>query len=342
MNKSKILSIKKDNNIILYKLQYDDQKLSDFINKLDNKYTKIDNDIIETIFSGIIPLSYGKYNSLMNTCYIREIGVIDSRKKKQSEEYFKSLGGSTKEWNFLSEDEKLLFMPINGYRKGKLQLEITYPSTMAQALRTTFLNDKEIVDATKLIKIENHIFGYSNNFIFDKTIDLSNEKKKWFDDARAFFSIEEYNKYVNKIRYNLNKDNTTMSDFEYNGIYNDYSKIYNALQSIFKAEQIGMFPEDLKLSEELEILKRFARRNEAFNLLSGTLEYAPINFDGGAILSEKRDGILHNYHIDGTIIEEKIIKKIAMNTKVLDQFNDKFVQEKCIKKGNIIQKIKAA
>lgn len=342
MLKNKLFSIKKDNNIILYKLEYDDQKLNNFINNLDEKYTKIENDTIETTFSGIIPLSYGKYNNLRNVCYIRELGVVDSKKNKQSEEYFKSLGGTTKEWNFLSDEEKLLFMPIEGYRKGKLKLEITYPSILALTLRSTFLNEREIVDTTKLNKVINHVSNYTNDFVFDKTIDLNNDKKKWSDDTRVFFSINEYNNYIEKISHDLNEDNIIMSKYEFDSVYDDYSKIYNALQSIFKAEQIGMFPEDLKLSEDLEILKRFAKRNESFELLSGVLEYAPINFDGGAVLNEKRNTICSNYNIDGKVTEDRIISRIDLNAKVLNRFNGKFDDENYIKSEILTKKIKAA
>lgn len=310
---NKLLSIKKDNNIILYNISFDDEKLCEFLNQLDERYTKTENDVIETTFVGLRPLSYGKYDSMKDICIVKEQGLHETRKEKESKEYFKSLGGSTKEWDFLSEEEKMIFMPIEGVQKGKLKLEVVYPSVLCKTVRDTFLPDdskKIIIDGTNLTKLSNHVVGISNRFYYDKTIDLEENKKNWDDPGRAFFSKEDYNNYLNCCARSINKDDVRISKRETKNIYKDLGEILYKLQSVLYCEQIGMFPMDLKLSQEFEILKRFAIRNENFEWLDRKLDIAQIDYDGGAIINEMRDSICSNYDLDGVKTEQRILKRI--------------------------------
>ncbi len=310
---NKLLSIKKDNNIILYNISFDDEKLCEFLNQLDKRYTRTENDVIETTFVGLRPLSYGKYDSMKDICIINEQGLHETRREKESEEYFKSLGGTTKEWDFLSEEEKMIFMPIEGVQKGKLKLEVVYPSVLCKTIKDTFLPEdskKCIIDSTSLTKLSNHVLGKTNRFYYDKTIDLEEKKKNWNDPGRAFFSKEDYNNYLNHSARTINRDDVRISNKEANKIYHDLGEILYKLQGILYCEQIGMYPMDLKLSEEYEILKRFAIRNERFEWLDRKLDLAGIDYDGGAIINEMRDSICANYDLDGAKTEEKILKRI--------------------------------
>ncbi len=314
---NKLLSIKKDNNIILYNISFDDEKLCEFLNQLDERYTRTENDIIETTFVGLRPLSYGKYDSMKDICIVKEQGLHETRKEKESKEYFKSLGGSSKEWDFLSEEEKMIFMPIEGIQKGKLKLEVVYPSILVKTIKDTFLPDdskKIIIDGTNLTKLSNHIVGITNRFYYDKTIDLEEKKKNWNDPGRAFFSKDDYNNYLNRCSRNINKDDVRISSKEAKHIYNDLGEILYKLQGVLYCEQIGMFPMDLKLSQEFEILKRFAIRNASFEWLDRKLDIAQIDYDGGAIINEMRESICSNYDLDGAKTEEKILKRIDRKT----------------------------
>ena len=314
---NKLLSIKKDNNIILYNISFDDEKLCEFLNQLDKRYTKTENDVIETTFVGLRPLSYGKYDSMKDICVVNEQGFHETRKEKESKEYFKSLGGSAKEWDFLSEEEKLIFMPIEGVKKGKLKLEVIYPSVLCKTIKDTFLQDdpkKIIIDGTNLTKLSNHIIGIPNRFSYDKTIDLEENKKNWNDPGIAFFSKEDYNNYLNRCARNINKDNVRISKREAKNIYNDLGEIVYKLQNVLYCEQIGMFPMDLKLSPEFEILKRFGIRNESFEWLDRKLDLAQIDYDGGAIINEMRDAICNNYDLDGVKTEQRILNRIDRKT----------------------------
>lgn len=310
---NKLLSIKKDNNIILYNISFDDEKLCEFLNQLDERYTKTENDVIETTFVGLRPLNYGKYDSMKDICIVKEQGLHETRKEKESKEYFKSLGGSTKEWDFLSEEEKMIFMPIEGVRKGKMKLEVIYPSVLCKTIKDTFLPEdpkKIIIDGTSLTKLSNHILGIPNMFYYDKTIDLEENKKNWDDPGRAFFSKEDYNNYLNRSARSINKNDVRISHREAKNIYNDLGEILYKLQSVLYCEQIGMFPMDLKLSPEFEILKRFAIRNERFEWLDRKLDMAQIDYDGGAIINEMSAHICSNYDLDGARTEEKILNRI--------------------------------
>jgi hypothetical protein len=254
---------------------------------------------------------------MKDICVVNEQGFHETRKEKESKEYFKSLGGSAKEWDFLSEEEKMMFMPIDGVKKGKLKLEIIYPSVLCKTIKDTFLPEnpnKIIIDGTNLTKLANHIFEIPNRFYYDKTIDLEENKKNWNDPGIAFFSKEDYNNYLNRSARNINKDNVRISRREAKNIYNDLGEIAFKLQNVLYCEQIGMFPMDLKLSPEFEILKRFAIRNQDFEWLDRKLDIAQIDYDGGSIINEMRDSICNNYDLDGVKTEQRILKRIDSKT----------------------------
>lgn len=308
---SKLLSIKRDNNIIIYSIVFDDEKLSEILSKFEAKLSKKETDVVDTTFAGLIPLSYGKYDNMKNICLIKEHGLHQTKKDKESKEYFASLGGQIAEWEFLSDEEKALFMPIEGTQKGKLKLEITYPSVLCKIIKETFLSKNEncIIDGTKLIKLSNQLFGFNNDFVYDKTIDL-NTSKKWNDPGIAFFSKEDYNAYLNRCARKINHDRIAITEREANEISENIGEILYNLQSVLYCEQVGMFPMDLTLSKEFEILKRFGIRNEMFEWLDHKLEYAPINYDGRAIINSVSEMITSNYDLDGTNMENKIISRI--------------------------------
>lgn len=310
---NKLLSIKKDNNIVLYSVSFDSEKLYNFLDHLDQSYSRIENDVVETAFAGLIPLNYGKYDTMQDICIVREQGLYQTRKERESKEYFKSLGGTVEEWDFLSEDEKRIFMPIDGLRKGKLKLEVEYPSVLVKIIKDTFLNsdvNKCIIDGTNLTKLSNGVLGINNKFVFDKTIDLNDNKKNWNDPGKAFFSNEDYNAYLNSCARNINKNNLKITTKESKHIYDDLGYIVYNLQNLLQCEQVGMFPMDISLSEEFEILKRFGIRNESFEWLDRKLESAEINFDGGAIVNGMKDNICYTYDLDGSKTEKRILSKI--------------------------------
>lgn len=337
---NKLLSIKKDKNIILYNLSYDTEKLCDFLKQIEDRYTRVENDVVETTFSGLIPLSYGKYDAMKNICDVKEAGVLDTRKERASASYFKSLGGTSREWDFLTPEEKMLFMPIEGSQKGKLKLEVTYPSIVARTIRQTFLSEegKCIIDGTNMIKLGNSLLNLPNRLIFDKTIDLQIGKKSWNDPSRAFFSEEDYKNYLLRAARSINYEVFEISEREKKAAKKDIGELLFRLQDIIYAEQIGMFPMDLELSEELEILKRYGVRNESFNWLNRTLEYAPINFDGGQIIGEVRNLICDNYDLDGEEKEKAILSKIKRHKQDIERINVDYASPV----NKLTKKIKAA
>lgn len=324
---NKLLSVKKDKNIILYNLSYDTDRLYNFLKQIEDKYRRVENVVIETTFSGITPLSYGKYDAMKGICYVKEDGISDTKKERASESYFKSLGGTSREWDFLTPEERMLFMPIEGAKKGKLKLEVTYPSIVARTIKETFLTEdgKCIIDGTKMIKLGNALLNIPSRLIFDKTIDLQVGKKSWNDPSRAFFSIEDYKKYLRNAARGINYEVLEISEHEFKAAKKDFGALLYRLQDIISAEQIGMFPMDLELSEDLEILKRFGIRNETFEWLNTTLEKAPINYDGGQILGESRNLICNHYDLDGARKEKTIIEKIKRQEEAIGKIEEDYV-----------------
>ena len=324
---NKLLSVKKDKNIILYNLSYDTERLYNFLKQVEDKYRKVENVVIETTFSGITPLSYGKYDAMKNICYVKEDGISDTKKERASESYFKSLGGTSREWAFLTPEERMLFMPIEGSRKGNLKLVVTYPSVVAKIIRETFLTEDEkcIIDGTKMIKLGNALLNIPSRLIFDKTIDLKVGKKSWNDPSRAFFSIEDYKKYLRNAARGINYETLEIAEHEFKDAKKDVGAILYRLQNIVSAEQIGMFPMDLELSEDLEILKRFGIRNETFEWLNSVLEKAPINYDGGQILGNVRNVICENYDLDGVKKEKVIIERIKRHEDTIERISEDYV-----------------
>lgn len=337
---SKLLSIKKDKTIILYNVFIDREQLAYYLNYLDDRYTRVTEEVVEATFDGVVPLSYGKFDGMSEVCSFKDLGVLESRKVKESDDYFKSLGAYSKEWDFLSLEEKKEFMPVEGTRKGRVKLEVTYPSIFVKKFKETFLNDKElIIDCTELIKLYNQMNGLNNNFNFDKTIDLKEKKKKWNDPSNAFLSTDDYMNYLKNANKYLNNSKIEITDEELNRIKEEFNTINHNLRNFIIVEQIGMFPDDIELSTDLEVLKRFAIRNENYKWMESILEYSPINIDGGAVLGLCRNEIINEYDLDGVKKEKEIIKKIDNQ---VDFFADIDKDEKSIKKELLIKSIKAA
>ena len=232
-------------------------------------------------------------------------------------------------------------MPVEGTSKGKVRLEITYPSICAKKIKETLLTDdsKCIIDGTEIIKLYNHIMGLSNCFTFDKTIDLNKKRKKWNDPSRAFLSLDDYQLFLKNSEYSINQDDIEITEREAKNIRENISVITQGLRKCISAEQIGMFPMDIDLSEDLEILKRYAIRNEDFTWFNAIFEYAPINYDGGQILGEYRKKILNNYDLNGINNEKEIIRKINSREDIFKRIEQK---NNANKKEILTKKIKAA
>ena len=51
---NKLLSVKKDKNIILYNLSYDTDRLYNFLKQIEDKYRRVENVVIETTLCGFM------------------------------------------------------------------------------------------------------------------------------------------------------------------------------------------------------------------------------------------------------------------------------------------------
>ena len=287
--KEKLLSIQKDNSIIIYQFKYDQADIQNFINKLQAAYIVNKNDTIETTLIGNKPLSFHEYDDHDN-CRIRKFEILDIYEQT-------------------SINDDLVYFPSES--RAKLKLNIEFSPALAKIIENIFLNDEGcILNMTDIIKYTNYFFNTDSQLAFDKTIDLIRKNKKWNDKGRGFFNETEYNKYLNNIAKNINNINLNFTSLEAKHIKNDINLIIADFQELFEVEQIGMYPINLRLSYELEILKRFGIRNKDYDWHFDILENAIINYDGALILNKCSHNIIENYDLDGKRFEKDIIKKI--------------------------------
>ncbi len=317
---NKLLSIKNSNSYFVYNIAIDYEKMSDLINEIEENYGTKHTDIIKTTLRNLKPVSDGKYDFDKNVRQINYLGVYESKSDKQSEDYYKSLGGRIKEWSFLTEEEKSLFLPAGETEEAKIKVEVIYKSLLAKLIKETFLSDdynKCLIDGTNLIKLYNLVKYQENSFIFDKTIDVKIDSS-FNSKTSGFFSARDYNLFLNRQSRNLNTNNLEINEKELNKIRKDFSEILRKLQSTLYCEQVGMFPSNLELPYEFEVLKRFGIRNESFVYLDDKLDLASIDYDGGAVILELKDKITTYYDLDLMKKEDSILNKIDKNKKQID------------------------
>ena len=321
---NKLLSIKKDKNIILYNMYIDSSRIDYLADRLNILFGKKENVITTCTFDGLTPISYGRFDKLGDLCSFKDLGVYDTKKERLSENYKSSFAYLSREWDFLSDEEKKEAELLKGVHEAKVKLEVTYIPVISKLLKETFTSDSKnpCIDLTGLIKYFNHMLKKKSNLTFDKMLDLNKKGLKWNDKRKAFLSIEDYNNYLRNADKYLNIDDviTTKKEEE---IAEITFELFDEIRRCFGVEQIGMFPIDIELSKDLEILKRYAIRNESFTYLNSSLENSSVNYDGGKVLGEMRNSIIENNDLDGVNTEKEILSKISENEKVLSKLTSK-------------------
>lgn len=290
---TKLLSLQKDNNIIVYSIEYTEKELDDYLKYLSSLYGYKEKATIEAeIIEGKV-LSMKKYDLLKKYCkvdeqykVIEELGQVDDITKR-----------------------------------SKIEITVRYYSILVEILRDAFASKEPLVNGTDLIKLTNHVLGYSNNFVFNKMIDLNEKNKAWDDPSRGFLNLDEYNRYIAYKKRSINEDTIKLNKFENKRISKDIDEIITNLRSIFKIEQIGMFPAQLEGPKVLEILKVFGYRNIEFEFFFGSLENMPINIDGANKLNNMAEEIIETYNTEN--IENDIKSKIEHYGKVKSFLNFK-------------------
>lgn len=277
---TKLLPIKKDNNIIIYSLSYDEESLSNYINYLSSLYSYSEkNTIITTICKDKV-LSMGKFDYLKKYCKIDE------------------------KYRLIEELDRIDSETVG----AKIEINVTYYSFISKIIEDTFLTKEPLINTTKIIKLTNHLLEEKNNFKFNKLLDLNENNKAWDDPTRAYLSLDEYNKYVNYKINSINLDDIKLNKFENSRIRNNIVEIIERLQELFKIEQIGMFPIEEDLSKLNELLTIFGERNQEFENFYGSLEDAKVVIDGAVLLNQMKEEICSLYNIDEK--EQNIKKKI--------------------------------
>ena len=267
---NKLLSIKKDNNVVIYSVTYDRDRLVEYINFLEKFYGYTEYPTINTQVKDNRSLSMGKYDFMKKYCTVSE-------KYKLIEDY--------------GEDEK-------GLHDVKITISVRFRSILADTLKKTFLNDEPLINTTDLIKVMYHLYEIPTSFTFDPLLDMDEENKEWNDPSRTFTSVEDYRRYMEYKKKRLNVDDVKLNKRENKSLYNDSENIINRLNGIIKYEQVGMFPIDENLPEIQVILKRFGKRNENIELIVGSLEDTKIDINGAKKINELSSDILNRYALE--------------------------------------------
>lgn len=266
----KLLCIKKDNDILLYKTTYNIDDMKNFIDELQKKYNYKKTDVIETEICQGILLSTGKYNGF-DFCHIDEKNyeVVETIEEKENE------------------------------KKCKVKISIKVDSLIGNTLEEIFVKDKDILlNMTKFYKAVNHILDIKNNFKFAEIIDLRNRKKKWNDPGRFITNEEDQQKSIDFLKENINSDNVVLNEKEEKNKNEIYEEVIQKLNSIITFEQVGLFPIDKENDELYKIFEVFGERNKSFEFYFGTLERENVrkNMNGGIFINNISDEVLRTYN----------------------------------------------
>lgn len=301
----KLLSIKNNNTVTVYKIDYQKEDIKKLINFIHKKYSNPSKEIIKTTFLDDTPISFGKLdNKAIN---IKKYKILKLKKSDN-----------------LDEIERLYF-PQTNY--GTMEVCYEYYSNLGHILEETFLDSdiNPLLDMTDLMKYRNTVYGINSDFKFDKTIDLNDKKKmkKWDEKIDTFTSINSYNEHINNIAYNLNEPLNFYNQIELKKIKKDLPGFVNLLSLILDIEEIAMFPINSIKKGEYQILERFGIRNSKCNyfihntqfdgFFIDNLENAEINYSGSIIIEKLREKIIKNYDLDGWDYNLNALRSIKNN-----------------------------
>ena len=261
----KLLCIKKDNNIILYKVSYQQKFIKDLIESLKTRYSYTKNEKIETTVYKDKPLSMGIFDEL---------------------EYVK-----------ISDEYEILEAELidKNTKKVKIKTEVSYDSVFGDILEETFLSNEPILDLTKLYKIINSVYRRKNNFQYSEYIDFKNVKNKWNNPGRLVLSEKDKIKSINYKNEALNADNIKLNANEKNNMFAINMEIKDELNSLFHYEQVGMFPIQENPDKLFKIFEEFGKRNEEYENYIKLDHKCRFNMDGGQYIRSISDEVLEAY-----------------------------------------------
>lgn len=272
----KLLCIKHDNNIVLYKVSFDETSMKKYIDELKNKYTYKEKQVIETRLYHNIPLNMGKYDYL-NNCHIEgNYKILKARK--------------------INENNSI----------GEVEITVKYDSAICNALEEVFMDEGVLMNMTSYYKLINHIYRFNNNFIYDEVVDHKQKKKKWNDPGRLILNDRDIIKSDEFKMKELNRDDIELNEEELKDQRNIFYELLNKIDSedvehsIIKSyEQVGMFPIEENYDNELRsIFTSFGRRNEGYEKHFGKIETSKkflLDFDGGQYIRSIADTVLETY-----------------------------------------------
>lgn len=283
---NKLLSIKKDRNIIIYKVEFKEKELKDYLNYLDSIYGYEEkNKITALIFKEDRLLTAGRYDFMKKHCEV--------------------LPQFTKLEELSKFDDNV--------SNWKVEIIVHFYSKINKILTKTFMTKDKLINATELIKLGNHLAGCNNHFIFNKMLDINDDNKEWNDPSRVFLKKDEYYNYVKFKKAEINVDDVALNKFEEIRLSKDIDEIMENIQRIIKIEQIGMFPITNNPSNIEKIMTIFGERNKDFEYFYGSLENAEINLNASHFFNDIKDELCEKYDPENeTIIsrENDYYKKV--------------------------------
>lgn len=271
----KLLCIKRDNNVSLYKVSYKEEKVQNLIDNFQNVYAYKKEDEIATEVYKSVPLSMDKYDSF-DFCHVEHYEIIDQ-------------------------------IPVQSDKKiCRLKINISIDSVVGNMLTKTFINDDILLNMTDFYKIVNHILGMNNTFKFNEKVDLRNDKKKWNDLGRVILNELERQKYLRFKKESINVDDIVLNNKEDKNKNSIYEELIKKLNSILLFEQVGMFPVQENNDELYEIFEAYGERNKTFEFYFGSLERENVryNMNGGIFINNISDEVVRTYGKDNNIINE--------------------------------------
>lgn len=282
---TKLLPIKKDNSITIYGLSYEEEKLTKYFKFLSAFYDSDEKSIIEsTVMNGKL-LSMGKFDYMKRYCKVDEnyriINILED------------IDANTK--------------------RVRVEINVKFFSMIIESFKEVFMTDGILINTTEFFRLRNHLLNKENNFTFNAILDLYEKNKEWNDPYRLITSRKDVENYIAYKMRNINVDRVKLNKKDNDTAFEKINVIIKELNSMFKIEQIGLYPIQENLSNLQNILKIFGERNEELGNFYGILEDVYINNDGGKILDGMTEEICNTYNMNNQ--EETIKNKINYYSK---------------------------
>lgn len=315
-----ILPIADKEYVYLYSIN--SKNINEMYERFNRKYKETKNTIIKCDFIGGSPYC-GKYLETHNNSKILNSQIIYlSHCESKKNHSLNFLNNGIKFYDRMSEEDvKMLQTICGGKQVGEVKLKVEEGSTIASIIKNTFAQREyekncHIVDFTDLVKLYNSINKIKNDFKDDKTLDNLNKDEK----RKEITSLDDYIDDRKMRNWQINNPlDLNIKEKVFNN--DDYKKLIIELVVNSSFNYYGKYPIDKRQGEVLEILKRFAIRNnkiyniESFSSLLLNLKISMHKQHPISNIYDKINSLLNDYDLGGMKEREKVKNLIKNNPK---------------------------